>query len=146
MRLLIAVSAITLLASAALAAPPPTAGSGTMMGTGPMMGSQTMMSSHPMMGPAKMMGAGTMIIHHQVADYAKWRVAYDADQTNRTKAGLTNCRVQRSMDNANDVMISCNMADITRARAFTSSKALMDTMSAAGVVGKPQFLFLSPPQ
>lgn len=134
MRLLIAVTAAALVSSAACADPPS------------MMGSQTMMSSHDMMGPAKMLGSGTMIIHHQVTDYAKWRIAYDADQPNRTKAGLTNCRVQRSMDDINDVMISCTMADVSKARTFTSSKTLMDTMSKAGVTGKPQFLFLSPPQ
>lgn len=134
MRLLIAATATAFAFSAAFADP-----SGTM-------GSQPMMGSHAMMGPAKNVTTGTMMIHHQVADYAKWRTAYDADQSNRTSAGLTSCRVQRSMDDANDLVILCNMADIAKAKAFTSSKALMDTMSKAGVVGKPQFLFLSPPK
>ena len=111
-----------------------------------MSASQPAMSSHAMMGPAKMTGSGTMIIHHEVADYAKWRVAYDADLANRTNAGLTHCDVQRSMDNTNDVMISCHMADIAKARTFASSTTLMETMSKAGVMGKPQFMFLSPPQ
>jgi len=92
------------------------------------------------------MGSQTMTIHHQVADYAKWRVAYDADQSNRKAAGLTNCRVQRSMDDANDVLISCDMADLTKAKSFTSSKALADTMSKAGVIGKPQFMYLTAPR
>ena len=134
MRLLIAAASVALVFSSALADPPPTTGS------------QPMMGSHAMMGPSKMMGSGTMIIHHQVADYTKWRVAYDADQANRTAAGLTNCHVQRSMDNANDVMISCNMADAAKARTFTLSKTLMDTMSKAGVQGNPQFLFLGTPE
>ena len=134
MRLLTATITIGLVSTAALADSPS------------MTASQPAMSSHPMTGPAKMMGTGTMIIHHEVADYAKWRVAYDADQPNRTNAGLTHCAVQRSMDNANDVMISCNMGDTAKARTFTLSKALMETMSKAGVIGKPQFMFLSPPQ
>ena len=128
MRLLIAATAAVLMCSAAIAAP------------SSMMGSQTMM------GAAKTAGVGTMIVHHQVADYAKWRVAYDADEPGRTAGGLVNCRVQRSLDNANDVVVTCNMTDIAKARAFASSKKLMDTMTKAGVMGKPQILFLTPPQ
>ena len=135
MRLLVAIATVALVSTAAFA-------DSTMSASKPAMSSHTMMGS----GPAKMMGTGTMIIHHEVADYAKWRVAYDADQPNRTSAGLTRCDVQRSIDNTNDVMISCHMADIAKARAFASSTTLMETMSKAGVVGKPQFMFLSPPQ
>jgi len=127
MRLLFAATAAALTISAA-AAEPPTVGSGPMRSSGMSMGGQT------------------MTIHHQVADYAKWRVAYDADQANRKAAGLTNCRVQRSMDDANDVLISCDMADVTKARSFTSSKALADTMYKAGVMGKPQFMYLTAPK
>ena len=127
MRLLIA-AAVAALAISAAAAESPTVGSGPMRSSG--------MS---MVGQA-------MTIHHQVADYAKWRVVYDADQSNRTAAGLTNCRVQRSMDDANDVLIWCDMADVTKAKNFTTSKALADTMSKAGVIGKPQFMYLTAPK
>ena len=132
--------------SAAIAGPQPTMGSGNMMGSGATTGSGTMMGSGATMGSARMMGPGTMIIHHKVTDYAKWRVAFDADQVNRTAAGLSNCKVQRSMDDANDVMISCAMADVAKARSFADSKTLADTMSKAGVMGKPQILFLTAPK
>lgn len=128
MRLLLVTAAAVLFWSAATAAP------------------ASMMGSHSMMGPARAMGVGMMIIHHRVTDYAKWRVVYDADQVNRTAAGLSNCHVHRSMDNANDVVIGCSMADVAKARSFASSKALAETMTKAGVLDKPQILFLSPPQ
>ena len=128
MRALIVVTTAVLLCSATTAAATP------------------MMGSHSMMGPARMLGAGMLIIHHRVADYAKWRVVYDADQANRTAAGLSNCHVHRSMDNANDVVIGCSMADVAKARNFASSKALAETMTKAGVLDKPQMLFLTPPQ
>jgi len=117
-----------------------------MMGSGNMMGSGTMKGAGARTGSAMMMGSGTMMIHHKVADYAKWRVAYDADQVNRTAAGLTNCKVLSSMDDANDVLVSCNMADLAKAKAFASSKTLADTMSKAGVVGKPEILFMTSPK
>ena len=128
MRSLIAATAVALVISAAAAEP------------------STMMGSRPMMSSGMALGSATMMIHHQVADYAKWRIAYDADQANRKAAGLTNCRVQRSLDDANDVLIMCNMTDLTKAKAFASSKMLADTMSKAGVVGKPQILFLTSPK
>ena len=134
MRSLMIATLAMLLSSTAMAAP------------SPMMGSQPMMGSHAMMGPSRTMGSGMMVIHHQVTDYAKWRVVYDADQPNRTAAGLTNCHVHRSLDDANDVFIGCNMADIAKARSFAASKALAETMAKAGVVGKPQILFLAPPK
>lgn len=122
MRLAIFTAAVVLAFSAAVAAP------------------------SPMMGQASMVGGGTLIIHHQVTDYAKWRIAYDADQVGRTAGGLTNCHVHRSMDNANDVVVACSMADVAKARKFVSSTALAETMAKAGVMGKPQILFLTPPQ
>jgi hypothetical protein len=140
MRLLLIATAATFVFSAAIAAPPAATGSGTMMGSGNMMGTGTMM------GSAMTATSGTMMIHHKVADYAKWRVAYDADMPSRAAAGLTSCHVQRSMDDANDVVISCNMADATKARNFAASKALEDKMAKAGVVGKPEFLYLSTPK
>ena len=97
-------------------------------------------------GPAQMMNSATLVIHHKVADYAKWRPVYDADEPNRTKAGLTNCRVRRSLDDNNDVVIACAMADPAKAKVFTASKTLTATMTKAGVEGKPEFLYLSPPQ
>ena len=134
MRVLIAATVVMLLSSTAMAAP------------SPMMGTQPMMGSHAMMGPARTMGAGMMVIHHKVADYNKWRVVYEADQPNRIAAGLTNCHVHQSLDDANDVFIGCSMADVVKARSFAGSKTLAETMTKAGVVGKPQILFLALPK
>lgn len=128
MRVLIAASLAILTFGAAGAAP------------SAMMGPSSMMHA----GPA--MGGGMFIIHHAVADYAKWRLAYDADRPNRLAAGLVNCHVHRSLDDAKDLVIACGMSDVVKARAFANSKPLAETMEKAGVIGKPQFLFLAPPQ
>jgi len=88
--------------------------------------------------------AGLLVIRQTVADYAKWRPAYDAHQPVRDAAGLSNCRVRSTVDNPNDVFVACEMADVAKARAFTTSKNLADAMKGAGVVGKPDFFFLGP--
>ena len=85
--------------------------------------------------PGMMAMSGMMMIHNRVADYGKWRPVYDADQSNREAAGLTNCQVHQSMENANDVLIACDMADMNKAKAFASSTTLRDTMKKAGVMG-----------
>src|SRR5215212_11752333 len=48
---------------------------------------------------------GVMIVHHSVRDYAAWRPAYDAHDTARRAAGLTNGRVFRSAEDPNDILI-----------------------------------------
>lgn len=53
--------------------------------------------------------SGMMMIHPRVADYAKWRPVYDANESNREAAGLTNCQVHQSMNNANDVVVARDM-------------------------------------
>jgi hypothetical protein len=84
------------------------------------------------------------VIHHTVADYAKWRPGYDAHKSVRDAAGLTNCEVRSAADNPNEVFIACEMASLAKAKAFTTSKSLADAMRKSGVVGKPVFYFLSP--
>lgn len=95
---------------------------------------------------ATMATSGMMMIYHKVADYAKWRPVYDADQSNRDATGLTNCQVHQSMENANDVVIVCNMADMKKAKDWASSKPLKDTMKKAGVKGKPEMFYLTSAQ
>lgn len=91
-------------------------------------------------------GSPLLVIHHKVADYAKWRPAYDADQPARTAAGLTNCQVRSRVSDANDIFIACQMADAAKARAFTTAPRLAAKMKGAGVLGKPEFDFLSAPR
>ena len=88
-------------------------------------------------------GPQLLVIHQIVADYAKWRPVYDAHKSARDEAGLTNCSVRSTTANPNDVYVACEMADLAKAKAFTTSKSLADAMKNAGVVGKPDFRFLA---
>ena len=88
--------------------------------------------------------ADMMVVHHTVANYAKWRPVFDADKTNQVAAGLTDPHVYQSVGDPNNLTITFDMADATKAKAFATSKTLMATMKKAGVVGKPEVLFLVP--
>ena len=82
------------------------------------------------------------VIHHKVADYAKWRPVFDSHKATQEAAGLTNPRVYHALDNSNDITIMFDMADPAKAKAFAASKDLRARMVAAGVSGKPTFSYL----
>ena len=88
--------------------------------------------------------AGVMIVHHKVADYAKWRPGFDGDKANQEAAGLTNPHVYQSVGDPNNITITFDMADAAKAKAFGTSKALKATMTKLGVKGKPELFYLEP--
>jgi uncharacterized protein YeaO (DUF488 family) len=84
-----------------------------------------------------------ILIRHKVADFSKWKPVYDAHLTERKKAGLSEKTLLRSIDNQNDVVLLFEAEDLKRAQAFTESPNLREAMQKAGVVGKPEIVFLS---
>jgi len=84
-----------------------------------------------------------LLVRHTVADYAKWKPVYDGHQAARQKAGLREKNLLRSIDNPNEVVLLFEAEDLKRAQAFAESSDLREAMQKAGVVGKPDILFLS---
>jgi len=82
-----------------------------------------------------------MAIHHKVADYMKWRPAYEAHEQARVAAGVTNGKVYQSKDDPNDVVILFDVADAAKAKSFSQSQDLKSRMQASGVIGQPEVLF-----
>lgn len=76
-------------------------------------------------------------IQHTVRDYAAWRPAYDAHESERVGAGLRNGRVYRNADAPNDILIVLDADDVERAKAFGGSANLRAVMEAAGVISAP---------
>ena len=84
-----------------------------------------------------------LLVRHNVAEFAKWKPVYDAHLAAREQAGLREKNLLRSVDNPNEVVLLFEAEDLKRAQAFTESSDLRDAMQKAGVVGKPDILFLS---
>jgi hypothetical protein len=82
-----------------------------------------------------------LTIHHKVKDYATWRAGYDAHQTSRRTAGITNGRVFRNAEDPNDVVIVLEVADVAKARTFVASEDLKSAMQKSGVIGSPSVRF-----
>jgi hypothetical protein len=84
----------------------------------------------------------SMVIQHKVRDYAAWRPAYDAHESSRAGAGITNGRVYRKADDPNDLVILLDVADVAKARAWSAGEDLKTAMQKAGVLGAPAIHFI----
>ena len=73
------------------------------------------------------MNKENLTVHLKVKDFNAWRTCYNENEKNRASAGITNGRVFRSADDANDVVILQDVADVTKARTWLGS----DEMKAA---------------
>jgi len=83
-----------------------------------------------------------MIIRHKVADYSRWKEAFDAHLNTRKAAGETDYRVLQSVDDPREVTIFLDWDSLERARRFAGSEDLRQAMQKAGVVGDPEVRFL----
>ena len=87
--------------------------------------------------------ASYMLIRHKVREFAEWKRGYDAHLPKRVEAGLTEKHLLRGADDANEVILLFQAADLARAKAFSESADLRETMQKVGVLDKPDIYFLN---
>ena len=83
-----------------------------------------------------------MIVRHKVADYSRWKEAFDAHLNTRKAAGETDYRVMLSVDDPREVTLFFDWNNLENARRFAGSDGLKQAMKEAGVVGDPDIRFL----
>jgi hypothetical protein len=83
-----------------------------------------------------------MVITHKVANFAKWKAAYDAHDSARTANGLHNYVVARGVEDTNMVLVALGMDDVNKAKAFAASPDLKSVMQKAGATGVPKLDYL----
>jgi hypothetical protein len=77
-------------------------------------------------------------VRHTVADYDKWRAAFDADEARRRAAGGKGInQIYRDVDDLNTITIVMDWDTAENARKFLDDPKLREVMQAAGVVGMP---------
>lgn len=79
-----------------------------------------------------------LFVHHEVADYAVWRKAFDAFAPTQKKLGVIGTSVYRTADNVNDVTVIHDFKTVEKAKAFATAPELKAAMEKAGVKGAPQ--------
>ena len=62
------------------------------------------------------MNKENLTVHLKVKDFNAWQTSYNGNEKDRTSAGITNGRVFRSADDANDVVLPEDVADVSKAR------------------------------
>ena len=84
-----------------------------------------------------------VIVTHKVANYAKWLVAYEADDSARLANGIHNYVIGRGLKDSNMVMVALKIDDTAKAKALPKDAALKAKMQKAGVIGKPMISILT---
>ena len=87
--------------------------------------------------------ANYMLIRHKVRDFSEWKPGYDAHLPKRAEAGLTETYLLRGADDPNEVVLLFAVQDLNRAKAFSESEDLRETMQKLGVLDKPDIYFLN---
>ena len=82
--------------------------------------------------------SATLVVRHQVNDYAAWRVVYDELESLRVQHGCTGKQVLRAPADANDIFITHDFPSVEQADAFAHDPALREGMKRAGVSGAPR--------
>jgi hypothetical protein len=80
----------------------------------------------------------TLYVRHKVADYSKWKSAYDELGATRKKWGVTGASVSRDASDANTLIVLHHFDDLASAQKFANPDVLKNAMANAGVVGHPE--------
>ncbi len=83
-----------------------------------------------------------ILVHHKVADYSRWKEAFDGNLFARKSAGETGCKLFQSVDDPREVTLLLDWDSVEHARRFMNSDELRDTMQKAGVQGTPDVKFV----
>jgi heme-degrading monooxygenase HmoA len=83
-----------------------------------------------------------VLLHHKVADYNRWKEAFDSDLSNRKHAGEAGCHVFHSVEDPREIVVLLDWQTIEEARKFINSAELRQRMQSAGVEGSPHVQYL----
>lgn len=77
------------------------------------------------------------VVRHKVADYGKWKRAFDADAGNRREHGSKGGYLLRNADDPNEIVIVLEWDSIQGMREFAQSPRLKEAMREGGVIDTP---------
>lgn len=83
-----------------------------------------------------------LLYRHKVADFTKWKRAYNGHLGARQLAGLTELHLLQGIDDPSEVVILFAADDFDRAKALTSSAEVRAIIQNWGVIGEPDFCVL----
>jgi len=84
-----------------------------------------------------------MVAKHKVADFAKWKVSYDAHDSFRLANKIHSYVIGRGIADSNMVLVAVKVEDMDKAKAFAKDPDLKKAMQKGGVMGTPSFSFVT---
>jgi hypothetical protein len=84
------------------------------------------------------MTQATLLVRHEVEDYAAWRSAYETVEGLRKEHGCTKAEVLIDPVDKRDVFVLHRFPTLDQAQAFAGSSQLREAMGRAGVKGAPR--------
>jgi hypothetical protein len=87
------------------------------------------------------MAQATLLVRHQVEDYAAWRSVYDSLDGLRKEHGCTADEVMVDSVDKQDLFIIHRFPTLEQAQSFAGSSELREGMGRAGVKGVPRIEF-----
>jgi heme-degrading monooxygenase HmoA len=85
----------------------------------------------------------SMLIQHQVKDFAAWKKVFDSSKDLRTSNGELSSQVYHDASDPNKVTVINQWDSLAKAQKFAHSPELKEAMEKAGVVGAPVVSFLN---
>ena len=79
----------------------------------------------------------TVIVQHDVQDFATWKPIFDGDAANRAAGGIKGHTVGQLAGKPNTAVIVFDVADLGKLQAMMQSPELQARMQEAGVISAP---------
>lgn len=83
-----------------------------------------------------------VLVRHKVADFNRWKEAFDTHVTARKRAGELSFHVFHNLEDSHDLFLLFDWSSAEEAKKFMNSSELRDRMRQAGVQGTPEIQYL----
>ena len=104
----------------------------------------TTLDNNPFLHAEAEASAGAILIaSHQVQDFSTWKQIFDSAEDIKRKVGWLRGQIFTVNGNPNHVLVIEEFQTMAQARRFAGLKELRRAMLQAGMIGEPEFQFLT---
>lgn len=83
-----------------------------------------------------------ILIRYKIENFKRWKTTFNDAYEMRKQSGEKSCRVFKNPGNQNEMLLLQEWESLASARRFSRSRKLRQCMEKAGVVSKPDVIFL----
>ena len=83
-----------------------------------------------------------LVVKQKITNFERWYAAFKSDAKAQKEAGLQDLVILKDMTDPNLIVCMFKIDNLEKAKAFTCSPNSGEFAELAGVIGKPDILFL----